>query len=227
MKDPENGEGMKGGAPEEEKSGEEEVEEKAGEEAAEENGEEAEKTADAEEIKEAAEEETAEEMETPGESGADKLSRPLIAGGIAVLALSWVAIIVLAVLLATSNGNPDTSGVDEVVQGYFQAYSEGRVGDAYKQYYSPEDLSAMAEQYGMSVDDFIAYIGESAASTPGLNFEGVEFDITYEDVAVATITAGTAVYVDEEGAQQSEDMSGVKIELANKDGKWYMKMPSQ
>lgn len=142
-----------------------------------------------------------------------------------------MAIIVLAFLLVADDGGGSTDGIDEVVQGYFQAIEENRQMDVYA-LYDPDDLAAMAESYGMTVEDFLSYVEQGAAETSmEVDFEGITYDVSLEDAAVAKITGGAYTMLDEEGNPTTEEMGSVdnpvEIELVKKDGQWYLKMPSQ
>ena len=160
----------------------------------------------------------------PSHSWALNTPWAIVSGALALLLVSTIAI-VLAVALIPWEGNDKP---EETVNQYFQAFEENRQADVYDMY-DPADLEELAAMYGMSLEDFKNYLKEdsSASQAESVAFEDLAYSVTTEEGATVQITAGTAVVTDAEGQTSSEDVSGMEIELVKKDGKWYLKMPSQ
>ncbi len=120
----------------------------------------------------------------------------------------------------------NVSQPSDTVDAYFKTLQENRQLDALNLH---DPTEALAQKYGMTLDDFKAQMAsaEGGTSQGNIVFENLAYDITIDgDKATATVTAGTAIITDATGKTESQDMAGTSISLINKDGKWYLKLLS-
>jgi hypothetical protein len=152
-----------------------------------------------------------------------KIRRHVLIGTIALVLIGVTAIILAFAVLP---GHKEGSQPSDTVDSYFRALQENRQLDALN-LYDPADLEAVAQMYGMSLDQFkteMAGAG-SDASQGSVTFENITYEIAVDgDNATAQITSGTVVMMDAAGQSQSQDMVGTNISMVKKDNKWYLRL---
>jgi hypothetical protein len=158
----------------------------------------------------------------PGRSRANGIPWPIVSGALALLLVSFIAI-VLAVALIPWTGNDDPEGA---VNSFLAAFGENRKADMVEMY-DPEDLADYSEMFGISVDEVKSTMAQSdSMEGTTITFEDLTYSAVVEEGAMVEVTSGTATITGADGETTTEDMAGAQFELVKRDGQWYLKMPT-